>query len=181
MILTQKKKRIKSKFVIESTSIPHINLNIFSRNEAKDDGAKGKLFETFIQNLNNWTIGNNFKLPPPHHLRYRYPSPTAVILLNIVNALSYSTKLYTQVSSVLPRLTIVIWKGNFLIVGENSSILHLYFPVFLVWMRLPYLFSNYFSLDPPNVPVPGLLSHFSFFSAPTLPPKFNTHLSVCFN
>jgi len=160
MILSQKKKRIKSKSVlIESTLIPHINLNIFSRNDAKDDGAKAKLFEAFIQDLNNWTVGNNFKLPPPHHLRYRYPSPTAVILLNIVNALSYSTKLYTQVSSVLPRLAIVIWKWNFLIVGENRSVLLFYFPVFLVWIRLP--FSIYFSLDPPNVLVPGLLSHFA--------------------
>ncbi|XKL63464.1 hypothetical protein PGB90_005828 [Kerria lacca] len=71
-----------------------------------EDEKKSKLYESFLQNLNNWTVGLNFTLPPPYHLRYRYPPPSAEVLINIINMLSCTTKFYTQVLHLMNKMNL---------------------------------------------------------------------------
>lgn len=63
------------------------------KKNANDDNY----YEEFLRELNSWTRDLNFKLPPPHHLKYRYPAPNPEVLYNISNMLLSVPKFYTQV------------------------------------------------------------------------------------
>ncbi|XP_050431588.1 RNA-binding region-containing protein 3-like isoform X2 [Adelges cooleyi] len=73
--------------------------------ECNNDDVK-KLQEAYVKKLNSWTTGLNFDLPPPHHLRYCYPSPNPHILSNIAHALTINNKFYYQVLHLMNRMNL---------------------------------------------------------------------------
>ncbi|CAH0381762.1 unnamed protein product [Bemisia tabaci] len=74
----------------------------------------------FLNSMNNWLSGVNFKVPPPCHLRYQYPPPSPEVLENIAKALAAVPKFYTQVLHLMNKMNLPSpFEPDFPIICDN--------------------------------------------------------------
>lgn len=72
----------------------------------QDEDKRQRLQDQLMQRLVSWSSKLNLSQPPPSHLRYQYPPPTASTLSNIGKALSMYPRLYTQLLHLMNRMNL---------------------------------------------------------------------------
>lgn len=76
--------------------------------EIETDGETDdeKYYRQFLEKLNSWHCGVDFTQPVPSHLRYQYPPPDDLTLLNIAKVLATVPKFYTQVLHLMNKMNL---------------------------------------------------------------------------
>lgn len=83
-----------------------VESNILPKAEDDDITAHRKIVDAYLRKLHSWTNALDFMQPPPLHLRYLYPPPTAQVLKNICRVMARSTKFYTQVLHLMNKMNL---------------------------------------------------------------------------